>query len=176
MPKHWIASPARCITAGAFIIVNKKYCCAFTGHRNVRGDLDLNALTSVIKNLIERGVTTFYNGIARGFDLISAQCVLKLKADYPQIKLIACVPCPEQDKYFSKEDKLTYKKVLDACDEVKILSTRYHKGCMFLRDRFMVDNSSHLIAYYRGDEGGTEYTLNYASTFEEEEEIEIYLV
>ena len=40
----------------------------------------------------------------------------------------------------------------------------------------MVDNSSHLIAYYRGDEGGTEYTLNYASTFEEEEEIEIYLV
>lgn len=152
--------------------MNKEFCCAFTGHRNVRDDLDLNVLTSVIKNLIEKGYATFLNGMAKGFDLIAAQCVLQLKEQYPHIKLIACVPCPDQDKYFSKEDKITYRKVLDCCDEVKLLSNRYHKGCMLLRDRFMVDNSSCIVAYFRGDEGGTQYTLSYS----EDKEIEVYLV
>lgn len=152
--------------------MNKEFCCAFTGHRNVRGDLDLNALTSVIKNVIEEGYTTFLNGMARGFDLIASQCVLKLKEQYPQIKLIACVPCPDQEKYFSEEDKKTYRKVLEACDEVKVLSKRYYKSCMLVRDRFMVDNCSCLIAYFRGEEGGTEYTLRYA----EEKEIEVYVL
>ncbi|MGN1373256.1 MAG: SLOG family protein [Candidatus Coproplasma sp.] len=154
--------------------MSKEKSCAFTGHRNVRDDLDLNKLTSVIKILIDNGVTTFYNGMARGFDLIAAECVLKLKKEYPQIKLIACVPCPDQEKYYSNEDKITYYKVLKACDEMKVLSNRYNKGCMLMRDRFMVDNSSHLIAYYRGEDGGTRYTLNYANTYEDK--IKIYLV
>ncbi|MGN0824127.1 MAG: SLOG family protein [Candidatus Coproplasma sp.] len=152
--------------------MDKKYCCAFTGHRNVRGDLDVNALTALIKSLIEKGVTTFYNGMARGFDLISAQCVLNLKKDYPLIKLIACVPCPNQEKYYNEEDRETYYKVLERCDEVKLLSDKYHKGCMLIRNRYMVDNSSYLIAYERGDDGGTEYTLKYAK----DKEIQIFLI
>lgn len=150
--------------------MDKIFCCAFTGHRNVREDLNLNVLTAVIKSLVENGVTTFLNGMARGFDLIAAQCVLKLKNEYPQIKLIACVPCPNQEKYFSEEDKKTYYKVLEGCDEVKLLSKCYYKTCMLVRDRYMVDNCAHLIAYYRGEEGGTEYTLRYA----DDKEIEVY--
>ena len=157
-----------------FFIMDKEFCCAFTGHRKIKGDLNINALKKLIKNLVEKGVNTFYNGMARGCDLISAQCVLEVKKDYPHIKLIACVPCPDQDKYFSFEDKRTYRSILEKCDEVKLISKKYFNGCMQVRDRFMVDNSAHLIAYYRGEEGGTKYTLNYASTFEEQ--IEIYLV
>ncbi|MGN0813561.1 MAG: SLOG family protein [Candidatus Coproplasma sp.] len=152
--------------------MNKKYCCAFTGHRKVKGDLDLNALTTVIKSLIESGVTTFYNGMARGFDLISAQCIIKVKEQYPHIKLIACVPCPNQEKYFSEEEKRIYYRVKECCDEVKLISNRYYNSCMLVRNRFMVDNCSHLIAYFRGEKGGTEYTLKYA----EDKEIEIYLL
>lgn len=152
--------------------MNKEFCCAFTGHRNVRNDLDVNLLTSVIINLIESGVNTFLNGMARGFDLIAAQCVLKIKEQYPQIKLIACVPCPNQEKYYCEEDKRTYHKVLSACDEVKLLSNRYYKSCMLVRDRYMVDNSSYLISYYRGDVGGTDYTLKYS----ENKDINIYVV
>lgn len=152
--------------------MDKRYCCAFTGHRNVRDDLDVANLTALIKSLIEKGVTTFYNGMARGFDLISAQCVLNLKRDYPFIKLIACVPCPNQEKYFYEEDKKTYYKVLENCDEVKLLSEKYHKACMLLRNRYMVDNSSYLIVYDRGDDGGTEYTLKYAR----DKDMQIFLI
>ncbi|MGN0807823.1 MAG: SLOG family protein [Candidatus Coproplasma sp.] len=150
--------------------MNKQTCCAFTGHRNLKNDLDINALTAVIKRLVEEGITTFLNGMARGFDLVAAQCVLNLKKDYPYIKLIACVPCPNQEKYYSQEDKKTYYKVLERCDEVKIISKHYYNACMLVRDRYMVDNCTHLIAYYRGEEGGTEYTLRYA----DDKDIEIY--
>ncbi|MGN1104636.1 MAG: SLOG family protein [Candidatus Coproplasma sp.] len=154
--------------------MRKENCCAFTGHRKIKGDLDINDLDITIKKLIDGGVTTFYNGMARGFDLLAAQCVLKFKREYPQIKLVACVPCPEQDKYFSLEEKRIYHSVIEKCDEVKLISKKYHSGCMYERNRFMVDNCAHLIAYYRGEEGGTEYTLNYASSFEDE--VKIYLV
>lgn len=139
----------------------------------MKGDLDVNALKKLITNLVEGGVSIFYNGMARGFDLISAQCVLEVKKKYPHILLIACVPCPDQDKYFSQEDKKTYHSIIEKCDAVKLISKKYYNGCMHVRDRFMVDNCSHLIAYYRGEEGGTQYTLNYASTLEE---TVIYLV
>lgn len=136
--------------------------CAFTGHRNVGDDLDINALTELVQTLIDKGVDTFLDGMARGFDLIAAQVVVKLKEKNPQIKLIACVPCPNQEKYFSDEDKEIYYSVLEKCDEVKILSERYYKGCMHTRNRFMVDNSSKLIAYDRAEDGGTVYTVGYA--------------
>ena len=152
--------------------MSKKFCCAFTGHRKVKEDLNIDVLTKVIKSTIERGVTTFYNGMARGFDLIAAQCVLNLKKQYPHIKLIGCVPCPNQERYFSEEDKITYYRVIQSCDEVKLISKSFYKACMLKRNRYMVDNSSYLIAYYRGEEGGTEYTLEYA----EDKEIEIYMI
>ncbi|MGN0806575.1 MAG: SLOG family protein [Candidatus Coproplasma sp.] len=152
--------------------IDKMKCCAFTGHRNVRGDLDLNALTAVIRSLIERGVTTFLNGMARGFDLISAQCVLNLKKQFPFIRLIACVPCPNQEKYFNAEDKRIYKQVIERCDRVDLISPDYFKTCMLVRNRYMVDNSSYLIAYDRGEDGGTKYTLDYAKN----KKMEIYII
>lgn len=136
-------------------------CCAFTGHRNLKDDFDLGVLKETIEGTINDGVDTFYNGMARGFDLIAAKCVIELKEKYPHIKLIACVPCPKQEKYFSKKDKELYYEVLKNCDEVKLLSQGYYNGCMFVRNRYMVDNSSRVIAYNRED-GGTAYTVKYA--------------
>ncbi len=137
--------------------------CAFTGHRNVGDDLDINALSELVQTLIDNGVDTFLDGMARGFDLLAAETVIKLKEKNPHIKLIACVPCPNQEKYFSDEDKELYYSVLDKCNEVKILSDRYYKGCMHVRNRFMVDNSSKLVAYDRAEDGGTVYTVSYAA-------------
>lgn len=139
-----------------------KGCCAFTGHRNVKDDLDLELLEkSVIYLIEERGINTFYDGMARGFDLIAAGLVLKLKEKY-SIRLIACVPCRGQDSSFSKINKNEYAEILKSCDEVIVLSERYYNGCMQARDRFMVDNAEVVLAYLNEDSGGTWYTVNYA--------------
>ncbi|MGN0817465.1 MAG: SLOG family protein [Candidatus Coproplasma sp.] len=137
-------------------------CCALTGHRNLNGELDCELLERALINLIEsRGVTTFYNGMAKGFDLESAKIIIKLKKRY-EIKLIACVPCRGQERAFTERQKLDYYNVLSACDDEVVLSENYYVGCMQARDRYMVDNSSIVLAFLRELKGGTYYTVSYA--------------
>ncbi len=50
--------------------------CAFTGHRNVeKGEVDEKLVEKCVLNLIERGTTGFFCGMARGFDLIVGKVV-----------------------------------------------------------------------------------------------------
>ena len=85
---------------------NKKYeSCVFTGHRILEEDFSSRRLKKEIKSLIEQGVSTFYNGMAMGFDLLAAEAVLYYKKKFPQIKLIACIPCYQQEKSYSEQDK-----------------------------------------------------------------------
>ena len=142
--------------------MNKKKTCAFTGHRELENDIDLPYLKECVQGIIDRGYETFLCGMAWGFDLLAAQAVLELKEDNPQIKLIACVPCPGQEKNFPEEEKIKYKEIIEKCDEVRVISKNFYKGCMYARDRYMVDNSALLLAYDRRHEGGTYYTVTYA--------------
>ncbi|MDE7087098.1 MAG: DUF1273 domain-containing protein [Clostridia bacterium] len=136
--------------------------CAFTGHRDITEEIDLNGLDSRLQEVVENGYTTFLCGMARGFDLIAAEAVLKLKEQNQDIKLIACIPCPGQERYYSFGEKDKYRRVLKKCDEVNILSDRYYTGCMQMRDRYMVDNCDLVFAYCKRNSGGTYYTLKYA--------------
>ena len=38
----------------------------------------------------------------------------------------------------------------------------YTKSCMFVRNRYLVDNADMLLAAYDGQPGGTEMTIRYA--------------
>ena len=68
-----------------FIKINQiKKTCSFTGHREIQEDFSLKELKKQIKRLIEEGVEIFYNGMARGFDLISAKAVLSFRRKYKQ--------------------------------------------------------------------------------------------
>ncbi len=136
--------------------------CTFTGHRELRGDLDSDLLKKFVQGFIDEGIDTFLCGMAMGFDLLAAELILKLKTDNPHIKLIACVPCPDQDRYYPLEEKKKYREVLEQCDEVKVLCNHFYNGCMLARDRYMVDNCSVVIAYGRKNNGGTYYTIKYA--------------
>lgn len=141
--------------------VKKVESCVFTGHRDLGKDFSVRALKKQIENMIERGVYVFYNGMAMGFDLKSAETVLNLKKKYPHIKLIACMPFYEQEKYFSEQDKKRYARILKKADEKVYVSERYFKGCMQLRDRYMADRGDVMIAYCKKDVGGTAYTVKY---------------
>ncbi len=135
--------------------------CVFTGHRDLNEDFSLKKLKIEIENVIKEGVTVFYNGMAMGFDLIAAETVLKLKRKYPSVKLIACIPCKEQDKYFSDEDRRRYTKIVKKADDSILISERYHRGCMLQRNRYMADRADIMIAYCNKQTGGTAYTVNY---------------
>lgn len=142
--------------------MNKRKTCAFTGHRRVGDDVDVAFLKESVQGMIDGGYECFLCGMAMGFDLIAAQIVLELKEDNPKIKLVACVPCPGQEKYYPSAEKKKYAEILQKCDEVLVLSDVYYRGCMHARDRYMVDHCNILLAYDRRHEGGTYYTVGYA--------------
>ena len=136
-------------------------CCAFTGHR-VLQDLDFALLDRVIKNLIKNGYNRFLCGMARGFDLAAAESVIALKAEYPDVCLVACIPFKGQEQNLSLSDRSRYKRILENCSEIIYLSEFYYSGCMHLRDRFMVDNCDTVVCHLRKKTGGTYYTVKYA--------------
>ena len=148
-----------CIRVGENPTEKKIKSCIFTGHRELGEDFSVRKLRKEIEKLIEKGVDTFYNGMAIGFDLISAETVLKIKKKYPHIKLSLCIPCYGQEKLFSEKDKKRYIKIYKKADEKIILSDSYYKGCMLVRDEYMAERADVMITYCKKEKGGTAYTV-----------------
>ena len=139
----------------------------FTGHRIIepekRGSL-FAQLIDEIKSLLEAGYRYFGAGGALGFDTLAAQAVLKLREEYPQIRLILVLPCKEQTRGLPAADVDIYNGILHQADKVVYTAEHYYRGCMFKRNRHLVDNSSICICYLTTDHGGTAYTVQYAQS------------
>lgn len=134
---------------------------SFTGHRVLRNDFNVDNLKEVINNLLIKGFRTFLVGMAMGFDLKCAEVLLEKKKEF-NIDVIACIPCKNQDKFFKNEEKDRYQEYLKKVDKIVCFSDEYENGCMQIRNRYMVDNSSVLVAYLKYFKGGALYTVNYA--------------
>lgn len=119
-------------------------------------------LENEIIRLIIEGNFIFLAGGALGFDTIAAQIVIKLKKKYPHIQLVLILPCRSQSKYWSKENIEVYQSIIRNADQIIYTSEAYSRGCMFKRNRLMVDMSSTCICYRRESTGGTAYTVEYA--------------
>ncbi len=147
-------------------MINKTKVACFSGHRNLPPDsTELQAdLERAVTELIEWGVVFFGNGGALGFDILAAETVMRLKKDYPHIKLVMVLPCPpeQQSLKWNDEQKKRYYSILERADKVRILSPQYTNSCMLERNRHMVAHSGFLICYLRQNSGGTFYTVNYA--------------
>ncbi len=142
--------------------INKETTCAFSGHRILPKNFNTKEVEDAVQKLIDSGYNTFLVGMAMGFDMLCFEVVEKLRKTN-DIKLYACVPCLNQDNYYSAKDKIRYHKMLDQADEVILLDdNNYYKGCMQKRNMFMVDNSSVLITYLATNHGGTYSTVKYA--------------
>lgn len=142
---------------------NKTVC--FTGHRKIsceQYESIAGRLEKELIYLIEQGYLFFGAGGALGFDTLAALTVLHLKEQYPQIKLILVLPCKTQTKSWDKEDIDVYEDIKRRCDKYVYTSEEYARGCMFKRNRHLVDNSSVCVTYLTENIGGTAYTVSYA--------------
>lgn len=127
-----------------------------------RGDY-LCELKSIIIYCIEHGFRYFIAGGALGVDTDFAKTVLELKKKYPFITLEIAVPCPDQSRYWSDEEKSEYEEIAEKADKVTVLSPNYSQYCMHKRNKYMVDNSDCVLCCYNGaNEGGTFGTIKYA--------------
>lgn len=138
----------------------------FTGHRQ----LDENELPAlvlrldrVLEKLYQQGYRRFLCGGAMGFDMLAAERVIAMKQQHDDVSLIMALPCATQSNAWPVEIGQRYERILYAADETHVLSPAYYKGCMMVRNRFMVDRSACVICYLTNIKGGTASTVAYAS-------------
>ncbi len=146
-----------------FEIDEEKSIC-FTGNRTIvhTEKLIYAKVRNIILSEIDKGFDTFLCGMAIGFDLISGKACLDLIEEGKKIKLVCVLPHPSHGTNFYGKDKEIHTKLKQHASRVFITSTSYTPYCMHLRNRFLVDNSSKVIAYLNKGAGGTFYTVNYA--------------
>lgn len=145
-----------------------------TGHRpdklpwgdDVNSPLYHQFISDLVLNLeyaIEKGYTHFISGGALGVDLEFAYCVLNLQKKYNNITLEIAVPCKDQSKSWSAEDKATYDFLLKHANQVTVLSENYYPFCMQRRNEYMVNKSDCVLCCFNGiKKGGTYHTIKYA--------------
>ena len=142
------------------------YTACFTGHRQ----LDENELPAlvlrldrVLDKLYRLGYRRFICGGARGFDMIAAESVIAMKKQHGDISLVLAIPYAAQSSAWPPEEGRRYERIFYGADESHVLSRTYYKGCMLVRNRFMVDRASCVICYLTNTKGGTASTVAYAS-------------
>ena len=143
----------------------RKQTASFSGHRQISLDdiPELNRrLDRTLAALADHGVKYYGSGGARGFDLIAAGAVLRLRAVKPAVKLIMVLPCRDQSVKWHEEDKRSYIKTLEAADKVVYISENYYDGVMEARNRRLIENSSVCVVYLKHGRSGTSQTVRLA--------------
>ncbi len=155
--------------------------CCFTGHRSAQLPWKYNEsgerfsifrenLKQAIIDSINLGYNHFISGMALGADMIAAELVLELKKIYPNLILECALPCTDQTLKWKEECATRYEHILSLADKVTFVSKCEHvDGCMAKRNKYMIDNSSRVIAVYNGRKsGGTFQTINMAKSANKE--------
>ena len=157
-------------------MLSKETTCCFTGHRisrlpwrNNETDPRCTQLKNILYDAVEAvyhsGIRHYICGMATGSDLFFCETVLALRKLYPDITLEAAIPCPEQAQRWPADLQERYLSLLSQCDFHTVVSKNYTSDCMLRRNRYMVDQSSVLIAVYNGTanpRSGTCSTILYA--------------
>lgn len=145
----------------------RKHRCCFTGHRPeklrrseavIRADLEHE-----IRNAVLKGITVFITGMARGVDLDAGEIVLQLRDEGLPVRLICASPYEGFERSWSSEWQNRYRTVLQSADLVRYICPGYSRGCFQIRNEWIVNHSSLVIAVFNGEKSGTKNTIDYAN-------------
>ena len=142
--------------------------CCFTGHRpeklNVSEEEVKKRLKIAISRAIEDGFNVFISGMARGIDMWAAEIVLEERCLNDEIKLVCVSPYKGVHNPWNYRERERYINILDNADVTKFVCEHYSSRCYHVRNCYMVDHSTRVIAAYNGEKGGTKNTVNYAKS------------
>lgn len=139
----------------------------FTGHRPeklsrcekvIRKDLEIQ-----IRQAISEGLNVFITGMARGVDIWAAQIVLNFRNKGYDIKLVCACPYDGFETAWSRNWQKQYMAILTEADYVKYICGKYSRTCFQIRNKWMVDHSTRVIAVFNGEKSGTKHTIDYAT-------------
>lgn len=148
------------------MITDPNLTCCFSGHRELPEITDINAfgyhVMSIVAEYRERGIRNFICGGAVGFDRIAATAVINIKRRYHDVTLTLAIPYTGYEARWDSDSNIKYHSILENADEILHLADHNYRGCMHVRNRYMVDHSRHIVCYLKETCGGTHYTVQYA--------------
>ena len=120
------------------------------------------ALRKQIDQAVHDGFTVFITGMARGVDLWAAEIVLDLRKRNKEIRLICAIPHEGFEARWSPSWQQLYRYVLTEADLTRVISKGYRTGVYQVRNEWMVNHSTRVIAVFNGQPSGTKNTIDYA--------------
>ncbi len=105
----------------------------------------ISELRGEIENAIYNGYTRFLWGAALGVDTLAAECVISAKEKNPGILLVAVLPYKEYNNFVND---FRYVNAINNSDEIITVGESKSMKMLKMRDRYMIDNSSRIIAVY----------------------------
>jgi len=150
-------------------------------HQKLRGVLR-NKIVEVINDIMGKTDETefkFIVGGAIGIDQLAFSICEELKQEAKEheictIKLEIAIPFEKQSSKWFKQsvdvyelqkqhaDILTFVDTVDKYEFKGVAVGEYHPAKMMIRNKYMCDNSSIVIAVWNGSKGGTANAVNYA--------------
>ena len=150
-------------------LTQEQQTCCLTGHRVIppgeTKKIMVRAQNILLRLIREKNVRFFGVGGAVGFDMLTAEYLLDLKAHKErQLKIISVLPYPAWRETEDWTDELRRREdlILRACDKVVYVRPEFENGVFLLRDRKLVDGSAYCVSYCNRPRTGTAYTVKYA--------------
>lgn len=141
------------------------YACSFTGHRRIKPEHSPR-ISELVRKGIEyaygEGCRVFYSGGAIGFDTLAAREVIRFRINHPEVRLVLCLPCVDQDTMWSEKQRDSYSYLLRSADEIRYASDSYTDGCMRERNLMLAESCDILIAYVGRSRSGSSQTVGMA--------------
>ncbi len=137
---------------------------SFTGHREFDRERFDGALYRRILEIANTEASTFWSGMAVGFDLAAAEAVLKARDWGANIRLNCVVPYVGQSLFYSDRDVERYENIIRRANRVITLAEEYSREVYFRRNDYLIEQADMFIAYFDGNlsSGGTAYTIRHA--------------
>lgn len=150
------------------LAAERAHACFFSGHRIIpQADASplRELLAQQLEALIYQGFSVFLCGAARGFDLLAASEVLRLRSAHPALRLIFLIPCRNQAIRWNERERILYRALV-ARGQVLLLAETYQRECMLRRNRMLVEHAVFGLTYYNPQKinSGTGMTVRYAES------------
>ena len=115
--------------------------CFFIGHREAGGELIPALAEAVERHITEYGVTSFMVGRYGNFDKLAARAVIDAKKRHPEVTLTLLLP------YHPFDRPIPTPEGFDGTFYPPGMETVPRRAAIVRANHYMVDNSTHLIAY-----------------------------
>lgn len=141
--------------------------CFFIGHREADDEL-LPALTAEVeRHIIEYDVTSFMVGRYGNFDKLAARAVIAAKKRHPEVTLTLLLP------YHPFDRPIPTPEGFDGTFYPPGMETVPKRVAIVRANRYMMENSSHLIAYAWHPASNARELVEYAQAREKKGKIHV---